>query len=282
MLIIDTHAHIYSPDEKRYPPRENPLRPPKGQGSAEHLHEVMLKHGVSAVRAIQTVTFYGYDNRYLCDAAKAHTSWMAGVCNVHPDNPESPAILRRLIREYGVKALRSVPSDAHKDAAFDDPGVRALWKVIADEGAAVDIFLMRREWVPSASKLIADFPKLTIGFDHCMDLKPGPQLESDVRTVCRLSRFKSLYPKVDFIATGTQQRFPCEDLHHACMEIIGAYGAERCVWASSYPNELWTPKVNYGEYIRIFAEVLPLKDRERRLILGENAQRLWFPKLKAV
>src|SRR5438874_7399587 len=27
MLIIDTHAHIYSDDEKRYPPIDKPLRP---------------------------------------------------------------------------------------------------------------------------------------------------------------------------------------------------------------------------------------------------------------
>ena len=37
MLIIDTHAHIYSPDEKRYPPIDKPLRPPGGKGSLEDL-----------------------------------------------------------------------------------------------------------------------------------------------------------------------------------------------------------------------------------------------------
>ena len=37
MLIIDTHAHIYSLDEKRYPPIEKPLRPPGGKASVEDL-----------------------------------------------------------------------------------------------------------------------------------------------------------------------------------------------------------------------------------------------------
>ncbi len=280
MLIIDVHAHIYSQDEKRYPVRDKPLRPPPGKGSAEHLRKESLAAGVSAVRAIQTVTYYGYDNSYLCDAAKANPSWMAGVCTLDPGNPESPALLRKFAREYGVKSLRSIPSTTRPKAGFDDPEVRAMWKVVADEGLSVDIFLMRRELVDSASRLMKDFPKLTIGFCHCMDLKPGPNLEEDTRTVCRLSRFKNLYAKVDFIGTGTKQEYPCQDLHHACLEVIAAYGAERCVWSSSYPNELWTPKVSYAEHVRIFSEALPLKERERRLILGENARRLWFPNLK--
>ena len=33
MLIIDTHAHIYAEDEKRYPPIDKPLRPPGLKGT---------------------------------------------------------------------------------------------------------------------------------------------------------------------------------------------------------------------------------------------------------
>ena len=41
MLVIDCHAHIYSPDEKRYPVRKDPLRPPPGKGSVEHLRQML-------------------------------------------------------------------------------------------------------------------------------------------------------------------------------------------------------------------------------------------------
>jgi len=178
-----------------------PLRPPKGKGSVEDLRKESLANGVSAVRAIQTLTFYGVDNRYLNDSAKANKGWLAGVCNLDPDDPHSPLLLREFVRDYGVRSLRSVPSPKHK--TFDDPGVRALWKMAIDEGATVDIFLMQPEMVDSATKIIADFPQLTIGFCHCMDLKPGPLLASNLDKVRRLARFKNLYPKVDFIGTGT-------------------------------------------------------------------------------
>src|SRR5260370_38146477 len=139
MLIIDCHAHIYSPDEKRYPSKDKPLRPPKGKGSVEDLRKESLANGVSAVRAIQTLTFYGVDNRYLIESAKANKSWLAGVCNLEPDDPHSPLLLREYGRDYSVLSLRSIPSPARKP--FDDPGVRALWKVARECAATVCLFL---------------------------------------------------------------------------------------------------------------------------------------------
>jgi len=165
MLIIDCHAHIVSADERRYPPREHPLRPPGGKASAEDLRRVSQAAGVRAVRAIQTVTFYGYDNSYLCDSVE--------------------------------------PNRSPSRKSFDDPGVRKLWKVAWQEGLSIDIFLMRLEMVPSAIRIMKDFPRLTIGFDHCMDLKPGPLLAPSLDAVLKLSRFKNLYPKLDFIGAGS-------------------------------------------------------------------------------
>ena len=278
MLIIDVHAHIYSPDERRYKPKANPLRVPGNKGSVEDLQGVMRANGVRAVRAIQTVSFYGYDNGYLCESAKKHHRWLAGVCTLDPDDPHSPGLLQHYVRNYHVRSLRSVPSPSRN--SFDDPGVRKLWKVVAEEGISVDIFLMRPDHVQSATKLLQEFPGLTVGFCHCMDLKPGPALEPGIKAVCELARFKNLHAKVDFIGTGTQMNYPCEDLHSAALRVIDAYGPERCVWASCFPNELWTPKISYGEHLRIFQEALPLSQKAREWILGGTARKLWFPDLK--
>jgi hypothetical protein len=90
MLIIDCHAHIYSFDEKRYPPRANPFRPPKWVGSVEHLHHVSQAAGVSAVRAIQAVTFYGYDNSYLLDSTRSSRIGSAASAHSTPTIPAVP------------------------------------------------------------------------------------------------------------------------------------------------------------------------------------------------
>ncbi|MAV35433.1 MAG: hypothetical protein CMJ59_08240 [Planctomycetaceae bacterium] len=276
MQIVDCHAHIYSPDETRYPPTPQPLRVPGGNASIDDLRKLSLAHGVTRVRAVQTVSFYGYDNRYLCDASKAHPDWAAGVCTLDPDNPQSPALLKRFVSQYGVKTLRSTPGNQR--TTFDHEGVRRLWKTCAEVGATVDIFLMNLAWVAGAEKLLREFPKLTVGFDHCMDLKPGPLYQSTLREVLRLARYQNLYAKVDFISTGTEIGYPGADLHEAALRVIEAYGPERCVWGSNFPNALWTPKMTYSEHLRIFTHDLPLSARARAQVLGETAHRLWFPK----
>ena len=96
MLIIDTHTHIYSPDEKRYPPAKErlehgwkgepmskPLRPP-GKASLEDLRQESRANGVAAVCAIQTATFYRWDNRYICDSARSNPDWVAGGVHARP------------------------------------------------------------------------------------------------------------------------------------------------------------------------------------------------------
>jgi len=277
MLIIDCHAHIYSPDEDRYQPKDQPLRVPGGRASVDDLRKTTTANGVTAARAVHTVSFYGYDNRYLCDATKANPDWISGVCTLDPDDPHSPGLMEQFSREFGVKTLRSTPGNDRK--SFDHDGVRKLWKTCADVGATVDIFLMNLDWVESAEKLLKEFPKMIVGFDHCMDLKPGPQYEKKLSEVLRLSKYKNLYPKVDFISTGTEIGYPGADLHAAAMKIIDTYGPDRCVWGSNFPNVLWTPKISYAEHLKIFTDVLPLKEKARAQVLGETAKRLWFPQL---
>lgn len=272
MLIIDTHAHIYSPDEKKYPPVDKPLRPPGGKGSLEDLREETRAAGVKAACLIQTSTFYRFDNRYICDSSKANPNWTAGVCTLDPDDPRSPETLRRFVRDYGVKGMRSIPARAGR---LDHPGVEALWKTALDLGIVINV-LIGREKASQADALLGRLPQLRVVLDHCLNPKAGPELEDTLAAVLRLSRRKNLYAKVTFAPTGSAEGYPCGDMHAACMKVIDVFGPERCVWGSNFPCELWTPKVSYAEHLRIFTHELPLNSSAMAEVLGGTANRLWF------
>src|SRR5437867_4427040 len=192
MLIIDTHAHIYSPDEKRYPPIEKPLRPPSGKGSLEHLRRESQANGVRAVCAIQTSTFYRFDNRYICDSAKANPDWVAGVCTLDPDDPHSPGLLAQYVREYGLRGMRSIPASNGK---LDHPGVKALWKTALDQGIVINV-LIGREKTPEVAALLKEFGALRVVLDHCLNLKAGPDLDATLADVLLLSQHKNLHAKL--------------------------------------------------------------------------------------
>jgi predicted TIM-barrel fold metal-dependent hydrolase len=275
MLIIDTHAHIYSPDEKRYPPIDKPLRPPGGKGSLEDLQRESRANGVKAVCAIQTSTFYRFDNRYICDSARTHKDWIAGVCTLDPDDPHSPGLLQQFVRDYRIRGMRSIPA---KNGQLNHSGVRALWKTGLEQGIVINLLIDRAK-APEADLLLKEFSGLRVVLDHCLNLKAGPDFQAILADVLRLSRHKNLHAKLTFLPTGSDSGYPCADMHAACLRIIDAFGPERCVWGSDFPCELWTPKVSYAEHLKIFAEALPLKDSARAQILGETARRLWFPGL---
>lgn len=272
MLVIDTHAHIYSPDEKKYPVIEKPFRPPAGKGSLEHLKKESAANGVKAVCAIQTSTFYRFDNRYICDSAAANRDWVAGVCTLDPDDPHSPGQLKHYAEKYGIRGMRSIPARGGK---LDHPGVRALWKAALEAGIVINV-LIGREKAPEADKLLAEFPSLPVVLDHCLNIKAGREQEQTLQEVLRLGRRKNLHAKLTFLPTGSTTGYPCADMHEPCLKIIEAYGPERCVWGSDFPSELWTPRVSYAEHLRIFQKDLPLNDAARAAILGGTARKLWF------
>src|SRR6187397_2311838 len=90
-LVIDCHAHVYGEDEQAYPTIEKPYRPPAGKGTVAHLLGELRANGVSRATAIQTSTFYGWDNRFLADSSKRYRDVLCGVCTLDPDDPASPA-----------------------------------------------------------------------------------------------------------------------------------------------------------------------------------------------
>ena len=228
------------------------------------------------MRAIQTRTYYGFDNRYLCDSASAHPDWVCGVVTLDPDDPRAPRFcgVRCASRR---KVAAQHPSGAHR--TFDNAGVRALWRVAAKEGITIDLFLMEPEMVESAATLLGEFPQLTAGFCHCMDLKPGPDLAENLQVVLGLSRFASRTQRAISSPQAPRWRTPAPTPRPSTSQSsrrtarIAACGEVATPTSSGRRRSLRRAFAN-------FTEALPLTDGEKRLILGENARRIWFPEMQ--
>ena len=249
MRIVDTHAHIYGTDEIRYPMIEDPLRPPAGAGTIAHLKREMATNGVARVVAIQTSTAYRLDNRFICDAARANRPWMVGVCTLEPENPESPAILRRLVQGHNIRGMRSVPAGNRGGPGvvshLDDPGVEALWSVAEELGIVINV-LIHVDLADELERLLIRHPGLNVVLDHCMYPRGNEGLVGEtIQRVLRLERYPNLFAKLTWLVDSSDQDYPCEDTYPLLRAVVEAYGADRCVWGSDFPCELWTPKASY-------------------------------------
>ena len=175
--MIDCHAHVYSEDEKAYPTIEKPYRPPAGKGTVAHLLGEMRANGVSASTAIQTSTFYRWDNRFLADTSKRHRDVLVGVCTLDPDDPTSPATLERFVRESNVRGMRSIPA---KSGRLDDPGVDALWAAAERLGIVINV-LVNRDKADEVEALARRHRSLRVVIDHCLNLKAGDGAGADTQ-----------------------------------------------------------------------------------------------------
>ena len=272
MLILDTHAHIYSEDERRYPPKPQPYRPPGTTGSVANLERAVKANGVAGVCIVQATTFYAWDNRFICDTAVSTRKWTAAVCTLDPDDPHSPGLILHFVEKYGIRALRSYPA---KDGKLDSPGVVALWKACGQAGIVVNV-LCNRNNEDAFARMLEKFPRQPVVIDHCLNLKAGAGQNETLAALLRLAKWRNAHAKLSFLATGSAEAYPFRDMQGPCKQIIDAYGPDRCVWGSDFPCELWTPKATYSQNLRLFTEELGLPAAAKEFILGKTAQKLYF------
>jgi len=272
MIIIDTHVHPYAEDEVRYPPVENPTRPPERTGYISNVERVMKDNGVAKICAIQPGTFYKWDNRFICDLSSAERERMAAVCSLDPEDSSSAVRLKQYVREYGIRGLRSYPSS---NGQLDHPGVAELWRACGEANVVLNVFV-DKDKTGELTRLLERFSSQPVVIDHCLNLKAGPEMPGVLSEVIRLATFPNTYAKLSFLPGGSAEEYPFRDLHEACHKIISAFGADRCVWGSNFPSELWTPKSTYAQHLRLFTHELNLPEPAKIAILGGTAQRLWF------
>ncbi|WP_263367408.1 amidohydrolase family protein [Edaphobacter bradus] len=276
MLIIDTHAHIYAENDAEYPAIDNPTRPPGKSGSLKTLDALISTNHVSAACAIQPISFYGWNNSFIRDVSSTKPKHLAGVCALDPDDTSASELLTRYVTEDGVRGLRTYVGSGSQ---LDHPGVRALWRAAEQLGIVVNVSV-GCDKADDLARMLEAFPNLPVVIDHCLLPKAGPDLSETIAAMVRLAQFSNAYAKLSFLPLGSREEYPYRDMHQPCMTIIAAYSPERCVWGNCFPCELWSPKSDYSQNLRLFTHALNLQASARASILGRTAHALWFGEIR--
>ncbi len=273
--MIDTHAHIYHPDESLYPMIEDPFRPPVGIGTIDHLRENCAEAGIEKVVLVQTGSAYRWDNRLLADTVRANADWIAGVCTLDPASSESPAELERLHGDSNVRGVRIEPTRTNYPQYYH-PGSVALWETAERLGIVVCAHVTT-PYLDQLSELLARFPGVVVVLDHAAYPKAPEGVGSEtVLSVVDLARFKNLYVKLTFAVTGSEDDYPFHDMHGIVRKVMDAYGPARCKWGSGFPCEHWLKTATYTEHLDLFRRELGLSEADKSAVLTDTATRIWF------
>jgi predicted TIM-barrel fold metal-dependent hydrolase len=273
---IDAHSHIWTPDTKAYPLKEGTtkkdLDPPSF--TTEELLETATPHGVDRVVLIQHHTYYGWNNRYMTDAAAAHPETFRVVGMVDDQSPDPGQQMKKLHKQH-VTGFRITPW-LRKEKWLEGPGMAEMWKTGAETGQAM-CCLIDPPNLPGVDRMCEKYPKTNVVIDHFARIGvDGTIRDKDVSALCRLARHKQTYVKVSaFYALG-KKKPPYDDLVPMIRRVFDAFGPQRLMWASDCPYQLASPHT-YGASINLVRKRLDfLSKDDKDWLLRRTADQVYF------
>ena len=272
-MIIDSHLHVWSDDESRYPFSGMSRPGPGVRGSVELLNEHMNEAGVDRAVIVQPI-HYLYDNRYVAECLRRFPGRFAAVALVDPKSPEAPDQLERLVREQGFGGMRLHLSRQDDPSALAAPDQDPLWRRV-DELEVCFIVLGRAGDLPALEPIIERFPDIRVVLDHL----GGPPLEEStprpvLDNVLRMARYPNVYVKVSNMNIMSRVPYPHQDTFAIVRKVYDAFGPERLMWGTDFPHVL-----KAGGYVRALEllrdELDFLNDQDKEWLFSKTVQRVW-------
>lgn len=296
--IFDTHAHLISADQSRYPPSpmHGPLRPVDVSApfDADQLITSMASSGVTHSCAVQRGHIYGYNNAYILDSARRFPEKVTPVLMVAGFDAATPALLRDLAAEHRLGGIRLAAARVtdYDTGWFNSPTALKTWEVAAELQLPVAIifFVRHLSYNLPALKLIAElFPQLPIVIDH-LGVPHGSNYE--VRWTREQGLPAPYLGAPDFgIGPGLLALRPCRNVYYKLTGInferftdngvdpaafvrrfVDEFGADHLMWGSDIGQ-------TQGPYERLVGEIraatAQLSAEERGWVLSKTATQVY-------
>ena len=163
---------------------------------------------------------------------------------------------------------------------LDAPEVHALCARAADLGLVINV-LAGASQADEVRALLNAFPSYPMVIEHALGINRTPRPQNSVQRLSQLASASNAVVELCDLPFISEEDHPFRDVHEPYLRIIDAFGADRCVWGSSFPGEFWVGKASQAQAIEVFSQHLPFSDDARAAILGGTAARLWFSDLAA-
>jgi len=298
--LYDSHAHLVSDDDARYP--RNPfkierkkgqapaIRPPFAPGTigipggmhgpnpvnekptAEQMHEWMAHLNVTGIAAVQKGMIYGTDNSYIVDAANLFPDQMRAIIIIDPFEDKTLPMIRELAPR-GIVGVRFFPVNVDDKVAWlRSPESLAVWTLCDELGLAVDLEGPPYDalaLIPVIEEMADRFPDMPIVLDHLLmpDIT-APNFGIDAHFQGFNSR-DNIYLKWTSLIMDVirEQGFKVEEVLRRAVDF---FGAGKIMWGS----DIGTSSGTYQEMVqRAIDSTALLSDDERHMVLHDTGSR---------
>jgi predicted TIM-barrel fold metal-dependent hydrolase len=277
-MTIDSHLHVW----RAQPPQSTPsttIVPPQCDIPCELIDAYMTEHRVDRAVLAQPV-LAGVDNSYIADCCAARPERFAAVCVVDGTSPhqgvDAVDRLAYWVERRGCRGVRLRPRVPGEEPLFGDPSTFPLWQTATRLGIVVSV-LMSPKHLPALAGLLERFPDVDVVIDHVghPDISSG-RTTPDIERLLDLERYPRLFIRTSGYYYFTDAPYP----YHNCVDLVrrlyDRFGPKRLVWGSDFPHVLL--RTGYGRSLRWLERFCPFLDgAQRALVLGKNAERLYWP-----
>lgn len=279
--MIDSHAHLISGDEAKYPPAppEGLVRPADFENpmTAERLLREMDGAGVEKAVLVQRGSVYGIDSSYVCDSAARFPRRLTAVCAIDATLPDCAERVCYWVTGRGAAGIRLM--ELVRGRGFDwldSPAAREAWAAAADLGVPVCVHVFPWNRLEGLTRLLAildAIPGLTVVVDHftAMQSDAGPPDHGVDDLLARLARFEGTNVKFTTIPLGKLEKDGV-DARPVVHRVMDLFGAERMMWGSDIAQ---SPGA-YDEMVSLGRNaVAGLSATQQEAVLGGTAARIY-------
>ena len=264
---IDCHCHVLDPDDFAY--ADEVGYRPAGQetGSADYLAQVLDAYGVQHALLVGPNSGYGADNRCMLAAIAGSAGRFKGIAVVPHD--ASTSYLQEL-KSQGVIGMAFNYSlhglDYYRPA-------EALFERLASLDMFVQVQVEQAQLHTLAPVLRGCGAPLLI--DHCGRPDVTQGLHGDgFSALLALADTGRATVKLSGFSKFSKQDFPFADARPYAHELLGAFGAEHCIWASDWPFLKASKRLDYAPLLQLFGQMVPDAEN-RQKILWDTPRRLF-------
>lgn len=295
--LYDSHAHLVSDDDARYPHNgfkflrkkgaPPAIRYPFGPGTvgipggihgldpvnekptAEQMHGWMAEENVVNIAAVQKGMIYGTDNSYIVDAADLFPDQMRAIIIIDPMEDKTLPMIRELAPR-GIVGVRFFPVNVDDKVAWlRSPQSSAVWDLCNELGLAVDLEAPpydAMDLAPVVEQFADHYPGLPIVIDHLFmpDIR-----EPDYGIDAQFDGFAArgnIYLKWTSLIMDVirEQGVPVENVLRRAVDF---FGADKIMWGS----DIGTSSGTYKEMVkRAIDSTVLLNDEERAKVLHDT------------
>ena len=278
-LIIDTHLEVWTFDPK-FPfhhPEQPDLKRVDVEAPIENQVRQMKDFGLRYAVLINP-RVYGWDNSYIDHSLHRYPHLFVAHGLLNPEDPKIVYNLRYWIAERGFQGMRFSPQYQPKSTWLNSKAHYPLWREAEKLEAVFNYYILPHQ-MPMLEDMAARFPGVKIVIDHLG--KPDLHLTDPwpaFRQMFRLKRFPQVWVSASEpyeLSLGTD--FPYTDTIPFFKATYEEFGGKQIIWGTGYPRPRW--ELPMDKELEFVDKALSFySDSDRRLILGENALRIWkFP-----